>query len=59
LADITRMGFYGFYMVRKLKALGLMRWDPVRPHNVSYKMSKPSRPGYAREKNTWLYLALL
>jgi len=46
-------------MVRKLKALGLMRWDPVRPHNVSYKMSKPSRPGYAREKNTWLYLALL
>ena len=33
----TRMGFYGFCMVRK--ALGLMRWDPVRPHKVSYKVS--------------------
>jgi len=34
----TRIGFYGFCMVRK--ALGLMGdWTPVRPHKVSYKVS--------------------
>jgi len=35
------MGFYGFCMVRK--AIGLMEiGPPVRPHNVSYKVSLPA-----------------